>query len=93
MIIDKKYQMKKDKMINEHLVVQSSLNFYDNQCFCGKPYISLTAWRKSCFDWHEDNTIIIGIHDNDDYDIGFKYLPTKEQFFDVLHELINWMLH
>ena len=91
MIIDKKYQMKKDKRINEHLVVQSSLNFYDNQCFCGKPYIYLTAYKdSSSYGWKE-NQIGISIHDYDDFFLGFVYYPEPEQFFDVLHELINWM--
>lgn len=33
----------------------------------------------------------IGIADMDDYSIGYIYEPTEEKFFDVLHELINWM--
>ena len=79
------------KKQSEELYVQCNLKFDHEEVFCGQPYISLSAWKKSYFDWQEDNAIIIGIHDNDDYDIGFKYLPTEEQFFDVLHELINWM--
>lgn len=77
------------KPYEDRLNVYCNLKFDDEECFCGQPYISLTAWKDGN-KWYKPNTIIIGIHDQDDYDIGFEYQP-KEHFFNVLHELINWM--
>lgn len=38
-----------------------------------------------------DCKIGVGIRDNDDFDIGCVYTAeNEEQFFNVLHELINW---
>lgn len=36
-------------------------------------------------------TIKIYVADMDDYHVGYVYQPTEDRFFDVLHELINWM--
>lgn len=78
--------------IGSRLSVTSSIHVDDNSYFCGRPYIYLQAFHKSPFSWIEDYSIIIGIHDNDDFDISLKYNPTSENFADVLHELINWMI-
>lgn len=80
------------------LFVCSSIYFDDNECFCKAPYVSLLAEKK------KDQTpesqkyiknnykICIYVADYDDFDIGLVYYPnTEEQFFEVLHELVNWM--
>ncbi len=42
--------------------------------------------------WKSNSEIGIGIRDCDDFDIGLIYKPeTEKDFFNVLHELINWM--
>lgn len=62
----------------------------DEQCFCGRPYVSLVAHKEKSLCW-DANTIGITIHDNDDFDVGLIYETNSENFKDVLHELINWM--
>ena len=49
-------------------------------------------YYKKCLLWLEDYQIGVGIRDNDDFDIGCVYTAeNEEQFFNVLHELINWI--
>ena len=75
---------------NSHLWVWSNIYFDDEQCFCGRPYVSLVAHKEKALCW-DANTIGIAIHDNDDFDIGLIYKTDSEHFEMVLHELINWM--
>lgn len=75
---------------NNHLWVWSNIYFDDEECFCGKPYVSLMAFKEKTSCW-EANTISIAIHDNDDFDVGLIYKTDSENFENVLHELINWM--
>lgn len=80
------------KLNVEFLRVVADIHFDRSDLFCGRTWISLIAWEEKenvCGD--TEYTIQIAIHDKDDYDIGFVYYPTPEQFTDVLHELINWM--
>lgn len=71
---------------SEALVVNGSIHFDYNFAFCGRPYIHLNACRGRKYQ------IGVGIRDNDDFDIGCIYTAeNEEQFFNVLHELINWM--
>lgn len=71
----------------EALVVNGSIHFDYNFAFCGRPYTFLNAYCG----WNSYQ-IGVGIRDNDDFDIGCIYTAeNKEQFFNVLHELINWM--
>lgn len=82
MVIEKKY---------DHLAVWSNIYFDDTECFCGRPYIYLTAHKdKTTYGW-DANTIGIAIHDNDDFDVGLIYKTDSKNFENVLHELINWM--
>ena len=74
----------------DHLLVTSNIYFDDEQCFCGRPYVSLIAHKEKALCW-DANTIGIAIHDNDDFDIGLIYKTDSENFENVLHELINWM--
>ena len=74
----------------DHLLVTSNIYFDDEQCFCGRPYVSLIAHKEKALCW-DANTLGIAIHDNDDFDIGLIYKTDSENFENVLHELINWM--
>lgn len=76
---------------SEYLSVYGLLHFDDKECFCGQPWILLSAHQGDNNSGWEKYSIGIAIHDQDDYDIGFVYYPGKEQFFNVLHELINWI--
>ncbi len=75
---------------SEFLNVQGILYFDGKECFCGQPWINLLAYTEPSWCW-KTHQITIAIHDQDDYDIGFIYSPSKEKFFVVLHELINWI--
>lgn len=69
------------------LTVNGNIHFDCNFAFCGRPYIFLNAYCG----WN-DYQIGVGIRDNDDFDIGYIYTAeNEEQFFEVLHELINWI--
>ena len=81
MVIEKKY---------DHLWVWSNIYFDYEEYFCGRPYISLTAYKEKKYGW-DANTIGIAIHDDDDLDIGLIYETDTEDFENILHELINWM--
>ena len=76
--------------INNYLCVRSNIYFDNECCFCGRPYISLTAHRDKDKFW-EENTITIAIHDMDDFDYGLIYKTNPDDFINVLRELINWM--
>lgn len=88
----KRYYSKSKKYNYEYLVVSSSLYFDDKECFCVIPYMTLHAC-KEIDDFNKTRyQIKIGVRDWDDFDIGYIYTADSEkQFFDVLHELINWM--
>ena len=75
----------------EYLNIYANIKFDNEEVFCGKPRIILNAmYDKPSFSWSKYE-IGVGIRDDDDFDIGYIYKPTKEQFFNVLHELINWI--
>lgn len=75
-----------------YLTADSSIYFDDENAFCGRPKIHLIAIKNRNDDWWNDYQIGVSIHDMDDYDIGYIYTAkSEEQFFNVLHELINWM--
>lgn len=74
----------------DHLTVRSNI-YFDNNIFCGRPYIYLIAFKdKPHFGW-DGNIIGIAVHDSDDFDIGLIYKTDTKHFKEVLHELINWM--
>ena len=76
----------------EYLTINGLLHFDDKECFCKQPWIHLIAFKDIHDKWWKDYQIGIAIHDYDDYDIGYVYTAeNEEQFFDVLHELINWV--
>ena len=75
----------------DHLNVWSNIYFDESYCFCGRPYVYLTAYKdKPKYGWG-NNMIGIAVHDNDDFDIGLIYKTNADEFENVLHELINWM--
>lgn len=76
----------------ERLIVQSLL-FLDNYIgFYGRPYTTLCAYKDSISEWFGPYEIYIGICDYDYFSYGYVYrMQNEEEFFDVLHELINWM--
>lgn len=89
-IIRKSYHSKKYN--EEYSTVNGLLHFDDKECFCKQPWINLIAFKNTHDKWWIDYQIGIAIHDYDDYDIGYVYTAeNEEQFFDVLHELINWV--
>ena len=82
--------MKIEKNI-DYLSVSAKLNFgYENCLFCGMPWVLLTASKEKTR-FYGANTIRISVLDNDDYSLGLFYKTDDEHFFDVLHELINWI--
>lgn len=86
-----KSNSRKNKWIRESLSVFANIHFDNENGFCGQPQICLLTHKDNpAFGWIE-NQIGITIHDQDDYDIGFIYEPSSEKFFDILHELINWI--
>lgn len=68
------------------LRIDSYIYFEDARyCFCGFPWVNLVTWKSK-------NQIGINICDKDDFTMGLVYYPkTEDEFFNVLHELINWM--
>lgn len=76
--------------MNDHLWVTSNIYFDNEYCFCGRPYVSLNAYKDKNKFW-EENTIAIAIHDMDDFDYGLIYKTNPDDFINVLRELINWM--
>lgn len=83
--------MLKFETVWNHLMVTSSIFFDEYDGICGRPYVFLIAHRdETAYGWPA-NSIGIAIHDNDDLDEGLIYHANDETFFEVLHELINWM--
>jgi hypothetical protein len=80
----------KIKKMCDLLSVDSDIYFDYNECFCGRTWIHLVANRTEATYWYE-YSIGITIHDMDDYDLGLIYYANEDNFFDILHELINWM--
>ena len=76
--------------MNDHLWVKSNIYFDNECCFCGRPYVSLIAYKDKNKFW-DTNAIGIGLRDDDDFDIGLIYKTNADEFENVLHELINWM--
>lgn len=76
----------------ERLFVQSSI-FLDNYTgICGRPFITLHAYKDAISKWYGPYEIYISICDYDDFEYGVSYKAhNEEEFFDALHELINWM--
>ena len=88
----KRYCYHSKKYNNEHLRVTGVLHFDNKYAFCGQPWIHLIAYKNAYDTMWKDCQICIAIHDQDDFDIGFVYSAEDDgQFFEVLHELINWM--
>ncbi len=81
----------KFEKVGNYLWVTSNIYFDYEECFCGRPYISLSASKEFNSGWGSDNTIFIGIEDDDDFDTGLLYKCNSDNFIDILHELINWM--
>lgn len=73
------------------LAVYSSIYFDETWRFCRMPYVSLYVHRDKMGQL-DSNTICISVNDYDDFDISLFYLTDEEHFFDVVHELINWMI-
>lgn len=77
---------------SENLVIYGAVHFDDEEAFCGYPWMLLSANRDVDSSHANQYQIKICIHDQDDFDIGYIYTADSEkQFFNVLHELINWM--
>lgn len=78
----------------ERLTVFGSIYFDEEFAFFGHPGIILSAFRnvnKRVSDLWKENSITVTIHDQDDYYVSYEYYPEENDFFTVLHELINWM--
>ena len=83
---------KSKKYYHEYLTVIGLLHFDDKSVFCGQPWILLQAYKEPFGSYINKYEIDVTICDHDDYDIGFSYRPkTEEEFFNVLHELVNWI--
>ena len=76
----------------ERLFVQSSI-FLDNHIGIFKrPYITLCAYKDAISEWYGPYEIYMHICDYDDFGYGYVYrMQNEEEFFNILHELINWM--
>ena len=75
----------------EDAIKVSSYLYVDNkELFCGKPEILLVAYKRSIF-W-KNYEIGIEVLDDDDFRAGFVYKANKDNFENILHELINFMI-
>ena len=90
MIIDR---LATDKY-NDAIKVTSDLYVDNKELFCGNPGILLFAFKRSRGRWtsFKDYEIGIEVLDNDDFRAGFIYKANKDNFEDILHELINFMI-
>ena len=88
--VNEKSKRGKIQYRHEHLTVSAQIKFDDETCFCGHPSVHLRTYYDD-FHWGNPYEIRVSLHDMDDYDVGFVYKSDKEHFFDVLHELINWI--
>ena len=88
--VNEKLKRGKIQYRHEHLTVSAQIKFDDESCFCGHPSVHLLAYYDDSH-WGNPYEIRVSLHDMDDYDVGFVYKSDKEHFFDVLHELINWI--
>lgn len=82
---------RKNPRLVEYIRVDSDIHFDNFGAFCGKPYMILVAVKDNPIVSWRKYSIGIRLRDQDDFDIGYVYYPTEDQFFDILHELINWM--
>lgn len=88
----KRYCYHSKKYRNEHLNVTGVLHFDNKYAFCGQPWIHLCAYKNAYNTMWKDYQVGVAIHDQDDFDIGFVYSTENgKQFFEVLHDLINWI--
>lgn len=88
--VNEKLKRGKIQYRHEHLTVSAQIKFDDETCFCGHPSVHLLTYYDDSH-WGNPYEIRVSLHDMDDYDVGFVYKSDKEHFFDVLHELINWI--
>lgn len=79
------------RTLDNCLVVESNLFTDEDYIFCGRPYVVLYARKDGDGKWWKPYSIAIKVGDDDDYDMGLIYQANEDNFFDVLHELINWM--
>ena len=75
------------------LYVHSYIDFGDdNNIFCKMPYVYLLAsYKDVSFGWKPFSLKLV-VTDHDDFEYGMLYKTNEEHFFQVLHELINWMV-
>lgn len=73
----------KFNVLTPNILKVTSNIYFDIKFACGQTYVNLIANR-------ERNYIMIIVMDQDNLAIGNVYYP-GENFFKVLHELINWM--
>lgn len=75
-----------------YLLVYTYPVFDNRKIFCGVPFLSLHAIKHESNEWYRKYQIIVRLMDQDDFNLGKVYYPSnEEEFFDILHELINWM--
>lgn len=75
------------------LKARSYIDFGDENCvFCKMPFVYLVANYKDSSSGWKPFSIKIIIRDHDDFEYGMLYKTDEEHFFQVLHELINWMV-
>lgn len=90
MVIDR---LDKNKNI-EAIKATSNLYVDNKELFCGNPGILLFAFKRiGCRNalWKEYE-IGIAVLDDDDFHSGFIYKANKDNFENILHELINFMI-
>lgn len=76
----------------ERLFVQSSI-FLDNYTgICGRPFITLHAYKDAISKWYGPYEIYIHVCGYDNFGYAYVYrMQNEEEFFNILHELVNWM--
>ena len=76
----------------ERLIVQSLL-FLDNYAgICRRPYITLSAYKDAISEWYGPYEVYMYICGYDNFGYACVYrMQNEEEFFNILHELINWM--
>ena len=76
----------------ERLFVQSSIFLGNHIGIYERPYITLSAYKDAISEWYGPYEIYMHVCGYDSFGYAYVYrMQNEEEFFNILHELINWM--
>lgn len=78
----------------ERLFVQSSIFLGNHIGIYERPYITLSAYKDAISEWYGPYEIYMHVCGYDNFGFGYGYvyrMQNEEEFFNVLHELVNLM--